>query len=91
MICVEEAPDLILADVYVEVFIYVNPITGKHISLNKLPSTLAVFISEHEAREYEKISNCLKKSIGYYVCWEEMLTIAQKECGGRYELCRPLA
>jgi len=91
MICIEETPLLLLADVYVEVFIFVNPISGKHISYNKLPSTLAVFISELEAREYEKISNCLKKSIGYYVSWEEMLTIAKKECGGRYELCRPLA
>ncbi len=91
MISIEEAPLLLDHDINVEVFIYVNPITGKHISFNKLPSTLAVFISELQARECENISNCLRNSIGYYVSWEEMLTIANKECGGRYELFRPIA
>ena len=69
-----------------EVFIYVNPLKGKHISINQSIKSLAVFKDEQVGRQFETISDTLKKSIGYYVLWDEMLDIASQECEGRYEL-----
>ena len=69
-----------------EVFIYVNPLKGKHISINQSIKSLAVFKDEEVGRQFETISDTLKKSIGYYVLWDEMLDIASQECEGRYEL-----
>ena len=69
-----------------EVFIYVNPLKGKHISINQSIKSLAVFKDEQVGRQFETISDTLKKSIGYYVLWDEMLDIANQECEGRYEL-----
>jgi hypothetical protein len=75
--------DIIRAD---EVFVYVNPLKGKHISINNKTKTLAVFKDEQVGRQYEAISHTLKKSVGYYVLWNEMLDIASQECEGRYDL-----
>jgi hypothetical protein len=69
-----------------EVFIYVNPLKGKHISINQSIKSLAVFKDEQVGRQFETISDTLKKSIGYYVLWDEMLDIASQECEGRYDL-----
>jgi len=75
--------DIIRAD---EVFIYVNPLRGRHISLSTKNKTLAVFKDEQVGRQYETISDTLRKSIGYYVLWDEMIDIASQECEGRYDL-----
>jgi hypothetical protein len=75
--------DIIRAD---EVFIYVNPLRGRHISINQSTKTLAVFKDKQVGRQYETISDTLRKSIGYYVLWDEMIDIASQECEGRYEL-----
>ena len=75
--------DIIRAD---EIFIYVNPLTGKHITINNNSKTLAVFKDEQVGRQFENISHTLRKSIGYYVLWDEMIDIASQECEGRYEL-----
>jgi hypothetical protein len=81
------SPVLLLDDIIgEEVFIYVNPLKGKHISINKSIKSLAVFKDEKLGRQFETISDTLKKSIGYYVLWDEMLDIASQECEGRYEL-----
>lgn len=61
---------------------------GNHISINKSSKCLAVFIDEKTGRQYEAISDTLKKSIGYYVIWDEMIDIASQECKGRYELLK---
>ena len=79
--------DIILIDIANdEVFIYVNPLRGKHVSINSDIKALAVFINEKVGRQYETISDTLCQCIGYHVCWDEMLDIANKECEGRYEL-----
>ena len=75
--------DIIRAD---EVFVYVNPLRGRHISLSTKNKTLAVFKDEQVGRQYEAISHTLKKSVGYYVLWDEMIDIASQECEGRYDL-----
>ena len=83
----KNSPTLLLDDIITkEVFVYVNPLKGKHISINKSVKSLAVFASEKIGRQYEAISDTLKKSVGYYVIWNEMLDIASQECEGRYEL-----
>ena len=77
--------DLPTSDIY-QVFLYVNPIAGRHASFNKRPKVLAVFSNEDIGRSYESISACLRRMIGYYADWDEMMSIAQEECGGQYEL-----
>ena len=59
-----EYGDIIKSD---ELFIYVNPLTGKHISINNKIKSLAVFRDESIGRQFETISDTLRKSIGYYV------------------------
>lgn len=78
-------PDTPAADLS-QVFLFVNPIAGRHASFNKKPKVLAVFSNEEIGRSYEPISSCLQRMIGYYVNWDEMLSIAQEECRGQYEL-----
>ena len=78
-----EYGDIIKAD---EVFVYVNPLKGKHVSINNSIKTLAVFKDESTGRQFESISKTLRNSIGYYVEWDEMIDIASQECEGRYEL-----
>jgi hypothetical protein len=68
-----------------DVWIYVNPLTGKHA---KTTSTgkLAVFINEEIGRSWEKISTALTGMIGYTATWDEMLEISNSQTGGQYEL-----
>ena len=69
-----------------KVFLYVNPLTGKHASLNIKTKILAVFNNELIGRQYETISDTLRKMVGYYVEWDEMIDICNKETGGLYEI-----
>ena len=66
------------------VFLYVNPLTGKHAKTSN-NSRLAVFVNEIAARKWEGISKTLKNMVGYEATVEEMLDIASKETGGSYE------
>ena len=68
-----------------DVWIYVNPLTGKHA---KTTSTgkLAVFINEEIGRSWEKISTALTGMIGYTATWDEMLEISNSQTRGEYEL-----
>ncbi len=83
---VELEPDVINSSIKHSVFLYVNPLTGKHASLNNNTKKLAVFNNELVGRQYETISDTLKKMIGYYVLWDEMISISNIETGGLYEL-----
>ena len=68
-----------------DVWIYVNPLTGKHA---KTTSTgkLAVFLNEEIGRSWETISTALKGMVGYKATWDEMIEIANNQTGGQYEL-----
>lgn len=68
-----------------DVWVYVNPLTGKHA---KTTSTgkLAVFLNEEIGRSWEKISTALTGMIGYTVTWDEMLEISNSQTRGEYEL-----
>lgn len=68
-----------------DVWIYVNPLTGKHA---KTTSTgkLAVFINEEIGRSWETFSTALKGMVGYKATWDEMIEIANNQTGGQYEL-----
>ena len=68
-----------------DVWVYVNPLTGKHA---KTTSTgkLAVFINEEIGRSWEKISTALTSMIGYTATWDEMLEISNSQTRGEYEL-----
>ena len=67
-----------------EVFVFVNPLTGKHAKYT-LTNKLAVFKDESVARQWEGISKALKSMVGYFITWEEMLDIAAKQTDGLYE------
>ena len=68
-----------------DVWIYVNPLTGKHA---KTTSTgkLAVFLNEEIGRSWETISTALSGMVGYKATWDEMIEIANNQTGGQYEL-----
>jgi len=68
-----------------DVWIYVNPLTGKHA---KTTSTgkLAVFLNEEIGRSWESMSTALKGMVGYKASWDEMIEIATNQTGGQYEL-----
>ena len=68
-----------------DVWIYVNPLTGKHA---KTTSTgkLAVFLNEEIGRSWESMSAALKGMVGYKATWDEMIEIATSQTGGQYEL-----
>ena len=68
-----------------DVWIYVNPLTGKHA---KTTSTgkLAVFLNEEIGRSWESMSTALKGMVGYKASWDEMIGIATSQTGGQYEL-----
>jgi hypothetical protein len=68
-----------------DVWIYVNPLTGKHA---KTTSTgkLAVFLNEEIGRSWESMSTALKGMVGYKATWDEMIEIATNQTGGQYEL-----
>lgn len=69
-----------------EVWLYVNPLTGRYARLRYVSETLAVFKNENIGRAYELTSDILKTMIGHYVPWEEMLEIANDKFNGLYEL-----
>ena len=68
-----------------DVWIYVNPLTGKHA---KTTSTgkLAVFLNEEIGRSWETISTALSGMVGYKATWDEMIEIATNQTKGQYEL-----
>lgn len=68
-----------------DVWIYVNPLTGKHAKTTKT-GKLAVFINEEIGRSWETISTALSGMIGYKATWDEMIEIANNQTGGQYEL-----
>jgi hypothetical protein len=68
-----------------DVWIYVNPLTGKHAKSSKT-GKLAVFLNEEIGRSWENVSTALKGMIGYTATWDEMIEISNKQTGGEYEL-----
>lgn len=69
-----------------EVWLYVNPLTGRYARLREGIEPLAVFSNENIGRAYETKSDILRNMIGHYVNWEEMLSIAKEKTNGNYEL-----
>ena len=70
-----------------DVFLYVNPLTGKHAS-TAADKKLAVFSNEKVGRDWEQVSKKLQSLVGYYCRWEDMLAIANEQTGGQYEYFR---
>jgi len=68
-----------------DVWIYVNPLTGKHAKTTK-DGKLAVFLNEDIGRSWETISTALSCMVGYKATWDEMIEISNKQTGGKYEL-----
>ena len=67
------------------VWIYVNPLTGKHAKTTKT-GKLAVFLNEEIGRSWETISTALKGMVGYTAAWDEIIEISNKQTGGEYDL-----
>ena len=67
------------------VWIYVNPLTGKHAKTTK-SGKLAVFLNEEIGRSWETISTALSGMVGYKATWDEMIEIANSQTEGQYEL-----
>jgi len=65
------------------VWVYVNPLTGKHCKTSNT-HVLAAFRDMETARGWEPDSITLQKNICYEVTWDEMISIAAKESGGKY-------
>jgi hypothetical protein len=68
-----------------DVWIYVNPLTGKHAKSSKT-GKLAVFLNEEIGRSWEAVSTALTGMVGYTATWDEMIEISNKQTGGEYEL-----
>jgi hypothetical protein len=68
-----------------DVWIYVNPLTGKHAKTTSA-GKLAVFLNEEIGRSWESMSTALKGMVGYKATWDEMIEIATNQTGGQYEL-----
>lgn len=68
-----------------DVWIYVNPLTGKHAKTTNT-GKLAVFLNEDIGRSWETISTALSGMVGYKATWDEMIEIATNQTGGQYEL-----
>jgi hypothetical protein len=66
-----------------DVWVYVNPLTGKHCKTTGT-SKLAAFRTRESAMSWEPDSKTLQKNICYEVSWDEMISIADKETGGNY-------
>ena len=65
------------------VWVYVNPLTGKHCKTSTT-HMLAVFKDMESAKSWEPDSKTLQKNVCYEVKWNEMISIAAKESGGSY-------
>jgi hypothetical protein len=68
-----------------DVWIYVNPLTGKHAKTTNT-GKLAVFLNEDIGRSWETVSTALSGMVGYKATWDEMIEIATNQTGGQYEL-----
>ena len=68
-----------------DVWIYVNPLTGKHAKTTNT-GKLAVFLNEEIGRSWENKSTALKGMVGYKATWDEMIEISNKQTRGEYEL-----
>jgi len=68
-----------------DVWIYVNPLTGKHAKTTSA-GKLAVFLNEDIGRSWETVSTALSGMVGYKATWDEMIEIANNQTGGQYEL-----
>ena len=68
-----------------DVWIYVNPLTGKHAKTTNT-GKLAVFLNEDIGRSWETISTALSGMVGYKATWDEMIEIATNQTKGQYEL-----
>jgi len=68
-----------------DVWLYVNPLTGKH-AKSTITGGLAVFLNEEIGRSWETKSNALRNMIGYTATWDEMIEISNNQTGGEYEL-----
>jgi hypothetical protein len=68
-----------------DVWIYVNPLTGKHAKTTNT-GKLAVFLNEEIGRSWETTSTALKGMVGYKATWDEMIEIATNQTKGQYEL-----
>jgi hypothetical protein len=68
-----------------DVWIYVNPLTGKHAKTTNT-GKLAVFLNEEVGRSWESQSTALKGMIGYTATWDEMIEISKNQTRGEYEL-----
>ncbi len=84
----EAQEDISLFDslAYPDVWLYANIIKGSHAKLKDDENTLAVFKDETIGRSFERHSDKLRSLLGYYATWDEMISIAKKECSGRYKL-----
>jgi hypothetical protein len=81
-------PDLYPVDFHnmlFDVWIYVNPLTGKHAKTTNT-GKLAVFLNEEVGRSWESVSTALKCMVGYTATWDEMIEISTNQTGGEYEL-----
>ena len=68
-----------------DVWIYVNPLTGKNAKTTNTGKP-AVFLNEEIGRSWETISTALSGMVGYKATWDEMIEIATNQTGGQYEL-----
>lgn len=68
-----------------DVWIYVNPLSGKHAKTTNT-GKLAVFLNEEIGRSWETTSTALKGMVGYKATWDEMIEIATNQTKGQYEL-----
>jgi len=68
-----------------DVWLYVNPLTGKHAKTTNT-GMLAVFLNEEIGRSWETKSTSLKSMVGYTATWDEMIEISKVQTGGEYEL-----
>lgn len=72
-----------------EVWMYVNPITGRYARMRKADITVA-FSNEEAGRRYENISKILQGMVGHYVSREELIEIANIQTEGRYVIADQL-
>ena len=80
----KELLDDIICDVKTDnVWVYVNPLTGKHCKTSTT-HVLAAFRTRESGMSWEPNSKTLQKNVCYEVIWDEMISIANKEAGGKY-------
>lgn len=85
----DEATSLKTGDGKNEVWMYVNPITGRYARLKDAEITVA-FTNEEAGRRWENQSKVLKTMVGHYVSREELIEIANAQTEGRYVIADQL-